>query len=295
MRRSNIPRRLPGRCHLADNTNSPGQANIQDSPYLSSHSWSPNHRETSDFVSRHSLEGVDNYGGSSQDAEPLFRDMEDVSLSSDESSGEDSDWEFPSTEDAVLEDADSSPAQASTTQGTAPDSRASCVFDDSSMVVVEEDVDEWNNPPFDFSVPFGPRVQWNYSFEDLHPHASRALNLAHSLPGMQHLASVRDTLSTRAQYAQTSIVRTYGDVAEQVSHTAARTFEVVAVSAQVGGYLAGEAWTVGRNAAFNLQESWPEYSRRLNDGYLGRIGAFVREGMQALPPHDSIVRPRGRR
>ncbi|RMJ15741.1 hypothetical protein CDV36_004601 [Fusarium kuroshium] len=189
------------------------------------------------------------------------------------------------------------------------------VFDDHGMVNVdeeEEDEDDrphWRDPAWDYAIPFGPRVQYDYTFEQLYPRTARVLEFAQTIPGMRRLAVARDVVSAWAPTVQDNIVRTYNEMAPRALSTAQRTQEVLVASAQVGGHLATEAWAAGQNAAQMIQDTWEVAQpvvRMLRDGRAMRLlvegDVFMMllqdaaiAGLAAVPPYDLILRPGGGR
>ncbi|KAM5354460.1 hypothetical protein ACJ41O_001109 [Fusarium nematophilum] len=292
--------------------------NLEDAS--SSDSASPTPPETASYFLRRMAQGRLHNNRASlptslEDAQ--LGALDDVSLSDDERSGEDSDWDALLAGDSDQEEGEEEeetpgllPAAVSRARGflhrLSRSTASPLVFDDVDMVVVEEDEEgddyrDWSDQPWSFEVPFGPLFHEDYSFQALHPRTAHALSVAQNLPSVQRLAETGRSLSATAHAAGTSVVRTYDDVAGRATHAARRTREMVVVSGQVTGYLAGEAWTAGQDAAARLQESLPglrvplpELRVPLPEGMLGTIGEFVREGIQALPPAEAIVRPRGR-
>ncbi|KAF4993138.1 hypothetical protein FDECE_13502 [Fusarium decemcellulare] len=245
-------------------------------------------------------ESYNNHGTACLLAQSLCQNLQDLSLDNSEHSEAGSEWDL--TEDAPFPP----PATARTGRIQLRETpSAPCVFDDRSVILVEEDAEgeeyrEWANQPFDFTIPFGPRIQWEYTYEDLHPHITQALNFTQNLPGMDRLAIVRDDLTARAQVVRANAASSYNDIAGRATHAARRTHELATLSGQVSAYLAGEAWMAGQGAAFRLRERWcPGMTMPLlrvpplRWDMLETTREIVREGMASMPPHHSIVR-RGR-
>ncbi|KAF4422184.1 hypothetical protein FACUT_10725 [Fusarium acutatum] len=102
-------------------------------------------------------------------------------------------------------------------------------------------------------------------------------------------------LAATAQIAQNNLARSYDNLADGLTYTAQRAQDAMATTAQVGGHLAEGAWRAGNGVAIWAQERWPNMPRVINRRVLGSLAEIVMEGVQALPPSDSIIRPHGRR
>ncbi|KAF5619999.1 hypothetical protein F52700_11319 [Fusarium sp. NRRL 52700] len=102
-------------------------------------------------------------------------------------------------------------------------------------------------------------------------------------------------LAATAQIAQQNLARSYENLTGGLTYTARRAQDAMATTAQTGGHLAGEAWRAGNGVAVWAQERWPNMPRIVNRRVLGSLAEIVMEGVQALPPGDSIIRPQGRR
>ncbi|PNP83446.1 hypothetical protein FNYG_03009 [Fusarium nygamai] len=102
-------------------------------------------------------------------------------------------------------------------------------------------------------------------------------------------------LAATAQIAQNNLARSYDNLAGGLTYTAQRAQDAMATTAQAGGYLAEGAWRAGNGVAIWAQERWPNMPRVINRRVLGSLAEIVMEGVQALPPSDSIIRPQGRR
>ncbi|KAF5628764.1 uncharacterized protein FTJAE_8714 [Fusarium tjaetaba] len=102
-------------------------------------------------------------------------------------------------------------------------------------------------------------------------------------------------LAATAQIAQDNLARSYDNLAGGLTYTAQRAQDAMATTAQVGGHLAEGAWRAGNGVAIWAQERWPNMPRVINRRVLGSLVEIVMEGVQALPPSDSIIRPQGRR
>ncbi|KAF5586565.1 hypothetical protein FPCIR_7858 [Fusarium pseudocircinatum] len=102
-------------------------------------------------------------------------------------------------------------------------------------------------------------------------------------------------LATTAQIAQNNLARSYDNLAGGLTYTAQRAQDAMATTAQAGGHLAEGAWRAGNGVAIWAQERWPNMPRVINRRVLGSLVEIVMEGVQALPPSDSIIRPQGRR
>lgn len=184
------------------------------------------------------------------------------------------------------------------------------VFDDEGLATIDEEDEEeddrpdWRDPAWDYNIPFGPRVQYDYTFEQLYPRTARALDFAQSLPGMHRLAVARDVVAAWAPTIQNNIVRTYNGMAPRAVFTAQRTQEVLTMSAQVGSQLAVEVWSAGQNAAQMVQETWEVAQPTLRMLREGRAMRLLIEGdvmmmllqdaamtaLSAIPPYDLILR-----
>ncbi|KAF5022473.1 hypothetical protein F66182_5445 [Fusarium sp. NRRL 66182] len=274
------------------------------------------------------------------DAEITPEEMEDIPLSNGDPSNEEEDWEVPSGLELATAQVASrtiQPAESGSSFGQfnvprfciKKPARPALRFDDEDMLAVslnkrmdeegeedeeeeeeeEEDDDddeeeEPQHPLAGFEVLFSGDSEGEYTWEQLHPHAARAIAFVQSIPAVQTL---RETAAATSHIAQNNITRSYSDVSERVRHTARRTCEAVVVTGQVSGYLAGEALTAGQGMVgrahaagqemvARVQDNWAGWTNPLNYGIFERVGEFVAEGAQALPPADSsIVRPRRRR
>ncbi|KAF4494588.1 hypothetical protein FAGAP_9278 [Fusarium agapanthi] len=102
-------------------------------------------------------------------------------------------------------------------------------------------------------------------------------------------------LAATAQIAQNNLVRSYDNLAGGLTYTAQRAQDAMATTAQAGGHLAEGARRAGNGVAIWAQERWPNMPRVINRRVLGSLAEIVMEGVQALPPSDSIIRPQGRR
>ncbi|EWY85422.1 hypothetical protein FOYG_12599 [Fusarium oxysporum NRRL 32931] len=102
-------------------------------------------------------------------------------------------------------------------------------------------------------------------------------------------------LAATAQIAQNNLARSYNNLTGGLTYTAQRAHDVMATTAQAGGHLAEGAWRAGNGVAIWAQERWPNMPRVINRRVLGSLAELVMEGVQALPPSDSIIRPQGRR
>ncbi|KAF5695507.1 hypothetical protein FDENT_306 [Fusarium denticulatum] len=102
-------------------------------------------------------------------------------------------------------------------------------------------------------------------------------------------------LAATAQIAQNNLARSYDNLAGGLTYTAQRAQDAMATTAQAGGHLAEGAWRLGNGVAIWAQERWPNLPRVINRRVLGSLAEIVMEGVQALPPSDSIIRPQGRR
>ncbi|KAF4960654.1 hypothetical protein FGADI_823 [Fusarium gaditjirri] len=105
----------------------------------------------------------------------------------------------------------------------------------------------------------------------------------------------RRVLAATAEIAQNNLARTYDNLTGGLMYTAQRAHDAVATTTQVGGHLAEGAWRAGNGVAVWAQERWPNMPRVVNRGMLGSLAELVMEGVRALPPSDSIIRPQGRR
>ncbi|KAG9496733.1 hypothetical protein J7337_011515 [Fusarium musae] len=102
-------------------------------------------------------------------------------------------------------------------------------------------------------------------------------------------------LAATAQIAQNNLARSYENLAGGLTYTAQRAQDVMVTTAQAGSHLAEGTWRAGNGVAIWAQERWPNMPRFINRRVLGSLAEIVMEGVQALPPSDSIVRPQGRR
>ncbi|KAJ4322390.1 hypothetical protein N0V84_004861 [Fusarium piperis] len=318
-------------------TNRHGRRNTVDNPFLADSmlfapSLSQDSQETgTSRLRRWTEEHHASNRALPRNLEPLGQGMEDVALDDDEADDEaDGDWDMVLDDLAV--EAPEARSQGSSTvarirgylwpidevededrpQGQSD--QGPLVFDDDDMVSLdgedeEEDRPDRRDPAWDYNVPFGPRVQYDYTFEQLYPRTATVLDFAQTLPGMQRLTVARDVVAAWTPAVQNTIVRTYNDVAPRAVYTARRTQEALVLSAQVGSHFAAEAWRAGQNAAQRVQESWraaQPAARMLRDGRLMRLlveGDVVRTvlqdaamaGISAIPPYDLILRPNGGR
>ncbi|KAF5643314.1 hypothetical protein F25303_6289 [Fusarium sp. NRRL 25303] len=102
-------------------------------------------------------------------------------------------------------------------------------------------------------------------------------------------------LAATAQIAQNNLARSYDNLTRGLTYTTQRAQDAMATTAQAGGHLAEGAWRAGNGVAIWAQERWPNMPRVINRRVLGSLAEIVMEGVQALPPSDSIIRPQGRR
>ncbi|KAL2683165.1 hypothetical protein Neosp_007632 [[Neocosmospora] mangrovei] len=277
--------------------------------------WTEEHRENNPVVPRN--------------IDPLDQSMQDVALD-DEEDEEPDDWDMVLDYLAVEESEDWYPRPTTMSrvrrylwprdEDEDEDQHhhrrpEPLVFDDEGLATIdEEDEDEddrpdWRDPAWDYNIPFGPRVQYDYTFEQLYPRTARALDFAQSLPGMRRLAVARDVVAAWAPTVQNNIVRTYKGMAPRTMFTAQRTQEVLTMSAQVGSQLAVEAWSAGQNAAQMVQETWEAAQPTLRMLREGRAMRLLIEGdvmmmllqdaamagLSAIPPYDLILRSGGGR
>ncbi|RSL69753.1 hypothetical protein CEP54_002227 [Fusarium duplospermum] len=244
-----------------------------------------------------------------RNTDPLGQSMHDVALNEEEEDEElDEDW------DMVLDHLEAEESEAwyprltvmnrmtrylwSRDDGEDEDRRPEhLVFDDHGMVNIDEEDEEeddrpdWRDPAWDYNIPFGPRVQYDYTFEQLYPRTARVLDFAQTIPGMRRLVMARDVVSAWAPTVQDNIVRTYSEMAPRALSTAQRTQEVLVASAQAGSHLATEAWAAGQNAVQVIQDTWEVAQpvvRMLRDGRAMRL-------IVAVPPYDLILRSNGGR
>lgn len=332
---------LPGQDLVSSpQTNRRGRRNTVDNPILSDSEmfapslpqgtqeggisrlrrWTEEHRENNSILTNN--------------IEPLGQSMQDVALDDDEEEEEpDDDWDMVLDDPTVEGSGDWYPRPTAMSRVTRylwsrdeEDAEVGyedrhhnhqpgpLVFDDEDMVGIDEDEDEddrpdWRDPAWDYNIPFGPRVQYDYTFEQLYPRTAQALDFAQALPGMRRLAVARDVVAAWAPTVQNNIARTYNTLAPRAVYTAQRTQEVLTLSAQVGSHLAGEAWAAGQNAAQMIQETWEAAQptvRMLREGRAMRLlmegdvmmmllqDAAV-AGLSAVPPYDLILRSSGGR
>ncbi|KAH7240956.1 uncharacterized protein BKA55DRAFT_693194 [Fusarium redolens] len=102
-------------------------------------------------------------------------------------------------------------------------------------------------------------------------------------------------LAATAQIAQNNLARSYDNLTGGLIYTAQRAHDAMVTTTQAGGHLAEGALRAGNDVAIWAQERWPNMPRIINRGVLGSLTELVLEGVQALPPSDSIIRPQGRR
>ncbi|KAK2927253.1 hypothetical protein FoTM2_012427 [Fusarium oxysporum f. sp. vasinfectum] len=103
------------------------------------------------------------------------------------------------------------------------------------------------------------------------------------------------SLAATAQIAQNNLARSYDNLTGGLTYTAQRAHDAMATTAQAGGHLAEGAWRAGNGVAIWAQERWPNMPRIINRRVLGSLAELVMEGVQTLPPSDSIICPQGRR
>ncbi|UPL03214.1 hypothetical protein LCI18_014148 [Fusarium solani-melongenae] len=279
--------------------------------------WTEEHRESNPILT--------------SNIEPLGQSMQDVALDDDDGDEEpDDDWDMVLDCLAVEGSEDWYPRPAAINRITRylwsrdededEDQHHNhrpgpLIFDDEGMVSIDEEDEEeddrphWRDPAWDYNIPFGPRVQYDYTFDQLYPRTAMALDFAQALPGMRRLAVARDVVAAWAPTVQNNIARTYNTMAPRAVYTAQRTQEALAVSAQVGSHLAAEAWTAGQNAAQMMQETWEAAQpamRTLRDGRAMRLliegdvmlmllQDAAMAGLSAVPPYDLILRSSGGR
>ncbi|WAO90420.1 Hypothetical protein NCS54_00785000 [Fusarium falciforme] len=279
--------------------------------------WTEEHRENSPVLSRNT--------------EPLDQSMQDVALDDEQENEEsDDDWDMVLDYLAVEESEDWYPRPTtmnrirrylwSRDEDEDEDRHHNhrpgpLVFDDDGMVSIDEEDEEeddrphWRDPAWDYNIPFGPRVQYDYTFEQLYPRTAMALDFAQTLPGMRRLTAARDVVAAWAPTIQNNIARTYNTMAPRAMFTVQRTQEALVMSAQVGSHLAAEAWMAGQNAAQMIQETWEAAQptvRMLRDGRVMRLlmegdvmmmllQDAAMAGLSAVPPYDLILRSSGGR
>ncbi|KAH7158580.1 hypothetical protein DER46DRAFT_576745 [Fusarium sp. MPI-SDFR-AT-0072] len=102
-------------------------------------------------------------------------------------------------------------------------------------------------------------------------------------------------LAATAHIAQNNLARSYDNLTGGLIYTAQRAHDAMVTTTQAGGHLAKGVWHAGNGAAIWAQERWPNMPRVINRRVLGSLAEHVMEGVQALPPSESIIRPQARR
>ncbi|KAF4435744.1 hypothetical protein F53441_13448 [Fusarium austroafricanum] len=174
-------------------------------------------------------------------------------------------------------------------------------FNDSGMEDIEPEDGEENTEDrskeedramlSDYAIPMGPHLSDPCIGEPQPSLMGNASGLAQNLPGTQAL---RRTLSTTANIAQNNLASSYASLTGGLLYAAQRTCDAVAATGQVGGNVVEGALDMSRGAVVRVQESWGNLPQTLNRG-VNTLTEFVMEGVQSLPPSDSIIRPKGRR
>ncbi|KAF9767322.1 hypothetical protein IL306_000112 [Fusarium sp. DS 682] len=117
-------------------------------------------------------------------------------------------------------------------------------------------------------------------------------SLVQNVPGTE---AQQGTLAVTAQIAQNNLIRSYSNLSGGLRYTAQLAQNAMAVTTQAGSHVAEGALRAGNGMAIQVQEWWPNVPRIINRGVLAPLTELVLEGVQSLPPSDSIIRPQGRR
>ncbi|KAH7131489.1 hypothetical protein B0J13DRAFT_642205 [Dactylonectria estremocensis] len=241
----------------------------------------------------------DLYSGYEGDSEDEGCDLDDVYLGEEEE-GEDAEWKadlLPFRQAGHQRNlAMMIPAAVNGMHDKLPVlPKKELLFDDRDMVDVpsEDEVDSTRT----FVVPFGPRVQVNhenYTYERLRPRTARAIAIARNLPGVRQVEDATIAVTSASMVLQANAKETYDDVSKRLAGPARLGREVGICTAQIGGYLAGEAWTAAKNVSVAVREDFTEAVQPLRDG-TEIVGEVLAEGMRALPREGVIGRYRQRR
>ncbi|RGP61465.1 hypothetical protein FSPOR_9993 [Fusarium sporotrichioides] len=161
------------------------------------------------------------------------------------------------------------------------------VFDDTDMIEVAEDRDpeqdylehfaKLDRPNLSgYDIPIGPFESEEYE-QGLR--VDSQVSLFHKIPGVH---TAQRALSASTRLAQSGI----GNVTESFAYTAQRTREA-------RQYFADSVFEAGQGLMFRIQESWATWPRGVNGG-IQTLSQLLMEGVQSLPPSDTIIRPQGR-
>ncbi|KAG8673198.1 hypothetical protein FPOAC2_06632 [Fusarium poae] len=161
------------------------------------------------------------------------------------------------------------------------------MFDNDDMIEVSEDRDpeqdyhsqcakEERPNLSDYDIPIGPFDSEEY---EKNLGVESQVSLFHKIPGVQ---TAQRALSASTQLAQSGISNVTGSAV----YTAQRT-------RQAGQHIADSVLNAGQDVMVRVQESWATWPRGVNGG-IQTISQLVMEGVQSLPPSDTIIRPQGR-
>jgi hypothetical protein len=171
-------------------------------------------------------------------------------------------------------------------------------FDDDGMVgyfsaAMLNETEEESGQRYDLVIPFGSYFSEPPLLKKLQ---SLLMNSTSSLIQNPSGTDIpQGVLAATAQIAQNNLARSYDNLTGGLIYTAQRAHDAMVTTTQAGGHLAEGALRAGNDVAIWAQERWPNMPRIINRGVLGSLTELVLEGVQALPPSDSIIRPQGRR
>ncbi|KAH7127576.1 hypothetical protein EDB81DRAFT_764742 [Dactylonectria macrodidyma] len=245
-------------------------------------------------IQQHGPADLASVSGYEADSEPEGHDLDDVSLSGDDDyivgGGADEAWEVDMLPPGYRRRrAMSLPAAINGAHDKLPElPKREFSFDDADMVNVPSEKEE--DTTRTFVIPFGPRVQVNYdnyTEEQRCPRTARAKALARRIPGARQVEDATIAVASASKALQANVKEAYATVSCHLAGPASLGLEVGICTAQIGGYLAGEAWNAAKNVSVAVQEGFPEVVQPLRDG-VEAVSEVLAEGMRALP-HDQVL------
>ncbi|KAF4343888.1 hypothetical protein FBEOM_2123 [Fusarium beomiforme] len=272
----------------------------KDSPYasstdLSSDSDSNNVPQTDNYrTGHHAQKPLEGSGVHENGPNTAPEDLEDILLDDDDDS------EFEVREDGykVLDGPLTRGAmhRDRSMNELPPEDPAELKFDDREMVEVLHgelyyEGEEEHRLRYNFAILLSPIHRDPFCRTPKLTYESTS-NLLQNVPGTQ---AQQETLAATAQIAKNNLVRSYSNLAGGLAYTARLAQDAMALTTQAGSHIAEEASLSGNGFAIQVQEWWPNVPPIINRGVLGSLTELVLEGVQSLPPTDSIIRPQGRR
>ncbi|KAF5537864.1 hypothetical protein FMEXI_9686 [Fusarium mexicanum] len=253
-----------------------------DSPYASSTNPSSgsapdNAPQANDYwIRRRAQERLTGPGASENRSSPAPEDLEDVPLEDDNSDQEEREEGYDILDGALVRGA---------------------MHRDRSMNELAPDEDSDDEEPSSEELQFDDAGVVGYFGAAMlsETEEARSQSTSQIIQNPSGTGVPQGVLAATAQIAQNNLIRSYDNLAGGLTYTAQRAQDAMATTAQAGGHLAQGARLAGNGVAIWAQERWPNMPRVLNRRVLGSLAEIVMEGVQALPPSDSIIRPQGRR